>query len=353
MQSIVRIACNKNILVFGESAHNDGATLALKAKVIPQLVNRCGFNAIAFEASYYDFAELNRITAPSDKYNRAKFLSSIGGMWNRWAEFSPMADWISTQTPNKLHIFGMDVQIGSRDAFYQMGAMKDELAEFVEVGSRERCVAVIDPKTNWRVPTSELKPELELCLSQIVAKLEPMNDLRSRHLRAIASAYRRANQGELVNGQNPHGVRDQAMADNFDNFRNALPRGSKIIVWTANSHAAYKELQGAPSLGQILKARYGPIVFNIGLTAAGGQIGTLPNWVKELPPPKIGSIESYFEQSKEVTILTHRQLRQIGIAESRIMNNHEVVSEDWSQLFDSIAILRFERPTSPVVPLSQ
>src|ERR1041385_3972692 len=53
--------CESQISMIGEGAgHGDGHTLAFKVSLVERLIDRCGFNSVLFEASHYEFINLDR-----------------------------------------------------------------------------------------------------------------------------------------------------------------------------------------------------------------------------------------------------------------------------------------------------
>src|SRR5690242_3545000 len=53
--------CHSVVAMLGESAtHEDGHTHAFKVALVERLVNECGFDSIFFEASHYEFINLDR-----------------------------------------------------------------------------------------------------------------------------------------------------------------------------------------------------------------------------------------------------------------------------------------------------
>ena len=53
--------CHTQIAMLGESAsHEDGHTHAFKDALVERLIDQCGFDSVFFEASHYEFINLNR-----------------------------------------------------------------------------------------------------------------------------------------------------------------------------------------------------------------------------------------------------------------------------------------------------
>src|SRR5438128_11075975 len=86
MDTAVRNLCHRQVAMLGEASHGDGATFAFKTRLIRRLVSECGYNAVFFEASHYDFLEFQRRVRAREPVTPAMVSSSIGGLWNRFAE---------------------------------------------------------------------------------------------------------------------------------------------------------------------------------------------------------------------------------------------------------------------------
>lgn len=346
---IVSLVCDKQILLFGEVAHGDGATLELKSKIIPRLVNECGYKAIIFEAPIYDFSKLNLITKSNEKYDKGLFLSAWGGVWSQYKEVSEFADFIASKTPKDLKIFGMDIQNVSRGAFYTIYEMPVELSNVIKDDkSREQCRKLLDPANrNWVDDRPIIKPANE-CLQKIIKAIEHNTDYNSKHLVSMAKANMKANEYIALTPDLLSDTRDTDMANNVIDFYGKMPRNSKIIVWTATAHASYGGLKNGHSVGQILKEKYKDKVFSVGMTASSGKLAFHNEKIPEYINPSPNSLEANFDKTKDITILNQKKLKAIGYVEGQVLLAHEVQTQNWSKLFDAILILREERPATRI-----
>lgn len=349
INEIISLTCNKKILLFGEASHADGATLELKNKIIPRLVNECGYKAIVFEAPIYDFSKLSLITKPSEKYDRNLFLSAWGGMWNQYKEVSNFANFIATKSPKELKIFGMDIQNASRGAFYTIYKMPIELSNIIEnIDERERCKKLLDVQNrNWVDDAPIVKPANE-CLEKIIKNLEGKKDENSKFLVSMAKADMKANKYIELNPALLSDTRDTDMANNVIDFYEKMPKNSKIIVWTAAAHASYGGLYKGHSVGQILKEKYKNKVFSLGVSAASGKLAYHNDKIPEYINPKPNSLEANFDKNKDVTILNKKKLQEISEVEGQVLLAHEVKTQNWSKLFDAILILKEEHPATRI-----
>lgn len=345
---LIRLVCHHSVVLLGENGHGDGATIAIRAKLVPELVRRCGFSAIVFESSYYDFAELARTTSPTDHYDRQKLLSAVGGIWSPYSEFFPLADWLTRQSPSKLAIAGIDDQIGMRGAFYSLTGMPAQLSALSAKEDRAKCQSLF-ALSGWRgLNPNAQHVQRDLCLVGALGSLAGRNDYEARHLRAMAEAFRRANARSSLVGDEYVAARDQAMADNLDAFRKSLPRGTKILVWTANSHAAIGGYGVGKPLGQIARARYGSDVFSVGFSAAGGQYRWSRTEVRDVPEAPANSLETQILRGRASAVAANGRLASLGVISGAALSWHKMITADWSKLFDAVFVLSREKPTTRV-----
>lgn len=345
-RELIRLACPHTIVVLGENGHGDGATIALKARLIPELVRRCGFSAIAFEGSFYDFAELGRTTPLDQPYDRHRLLSAVGRIWNRDTEFSPLADWMSQQSPSRLVLAGIDDQVGSTGAFYSLTTMPAELAALVPDDDRAACQSLLALDGWDGLDQLAQQERTDHCLAQALHQLSLRSDPEAERFRSLAEAFRRANARSSLQGDAYVAARDRAMADNLDAFRRTLPSGAKIIVWTANFHAAGGGLANGETLGQIARARYGSALFTVGFSAAGGRFRWSQAEVRDVPSAPVGSVEAEILRGRASAVAARARLASLGTVTGTALSWHQAITADWSMMFDALFVLRREEPTT-------
>ena len=128
MDAAVRDLCPRRIAMLGEASHGDGATFAFKAALIRRLVSECGYTAVLFESSHYDFLEFMRRLRAGEEATQAMLASAIGGVWNRYAELTPLITFLFEQARNgRLTLGGLDDQLGSAGAFFSNDEMPARL----------------------------------------------------------------------------------------------------------------------------------------------------------------------------------------------------------------------------------
>src|SRR5262249_17538251 len=61
LDGLVDDLCTKSVVLLGEEGHHAGGhTVEVKSELVKRLIERCGFNAVYFESSAYEFYDLNR-----------------------------------------------------------------------------------------------------------------------------------------------------------------------------------------------------------------------------------------------------------------------------------------------------
>src|SRR4051812_36858613 len=98
LNAAINDLCRRDVVMLGENGyHGDGRTVAFKAALIRILVRRCRFNAVFFEASHYDFIEISRRLRVGEPVSADMVSSSIGQIWNRDEELSPLIPFLLTE----------------------------------------------------------------------------------------------------------------------------------------------------------------------------------------------------------------------------------------------------------------
>lgn len=359
LDAAVQASCNQRLVLLGENGfHGDGRTSAFKADLVRRLVLECGFDAVIFEASLYDFIALNqairRGAATPDMLS-----SAIGGLWNQNREVQDLIAFLFAEArEGRIDLAGMDNQLGSRGAFYSLERMPQDLAALLPVGRREDCAARLRqriwPQFSAAEPYAEAhRTALRQCLDEIDVALNqvaPANPAERVEYLTMTSGYRRALDRDFLAPSALVQSRDRDMAYSVREIVEGLPADVRLIVWTANVHAArsgaatmtYRE---APTMGAWLDQFYGSDVFAVGFAAAGGTY-RFNGGSREIEAAETGSLEAMALAStqNEVVWLGSADIASLGTVVGSIFQYHQPVTATWSEVFDGVVVFRAERP---------
>ena len=359
LASATQTLCGRKLVLLGENGfHGDGRASAFKADLVRKLVADCGFDAVIFESSTFDFTAMNRAIRRGDA-SPDMLPSALGGLWNRNSEVQDLLAFLYAEVlGGRVVLAGMDDQLGARGAFYSLEAMPVELAGLLPIGGRDDCAARLRQRTLWRYTAAEPYDEehraaLRLCLTEIGNSLETarLDDERDRaDLRAMIAGFGRALERDFLGPGQSAWTRDRAMALNVEAIVAALPPGSKVVVWTANIHAARDAsatdtFRDQPNMGALLRRRFGEDVVAVGVTAAGGAFRHISGAERAIDPATPDSLEAraLTEPSVQVVWVDSAGLTSLSPSGGRVFD-HPSMPTIWSEAFDAVLVFRAERP---------
>ncbi len=95
LTAVIHDVCHRQVVMLGESAtHGDGHTEAFKVALVERLVNECGFDSVFFEASHYEFINIDRRLRTRQAVSVDQVSSAIGGLWKFDREFQPLVPFL-------------------------------------------------------------------------------------------------------------------------------------------------------------------------------------------------------------------------------------------------------------------
>jgi len=356
--------CEKEIVLLGENGfHGEGRTLSTKVMIVRKLLERCDFDAVFFESSFYDFLALSRLVRNNSPTPESLVASAIGGIWNGYREIGPFISYLHGKLQNDgVMLGGLDDQLGTRGAFYSLDEMPRELAGLLNEEMSDECGAVLKRRIYYRY--SEDRPysvdehrRLLHCLDEIsnaVANFVEYHGFRKIEINHIVSSIRRTIERDFLERNEVIHLRDKSMYLNFRFLKSQLPAGSKVIVWSANSHVAKDASLIEPyrydrSLGGHIHAAYGDAAFALGFSAAGGSYASRGGGSKKIPQPPSNALEShsFMKSNRNFVYLNGTRLSALGDIPAGLFN-HDYLSANWSRIFDGIIVFRKEHPPRPI-----
>ena len=350
MDAAVRDLCHRQIVMLGEASHGDGATFAFKAALIRRLVDECGFNAVLFESSHYDFIELMRRLRAHEPATPAMLSSSIGGIWNRYAELTPLIQCLLARAQaGRLTLGGLDDQIGSAGAFFSLDEMPIRLTALLPADSRERCRELIHRRIYSGHPieppaSTEMQAGLLSCTAQMLVAAANRDD--AHLVQNMVQAFDR----DLVPDAIRNRRRDESMYRNLQWYAARLGPRARFIIWAQNAHVARDataspNFAGGGSLGAWVQRDYGRRAFALGFSAYGGAWRSVFSRADEpIAPAPLGTLEALAMTGTGLDRVyrDHAWLARIGRVPGRPFFYHEVPAA-WARVFDGLVVFRAER----------
>jgi erythromycin esterase-like protein len=264
----------------------------------------------------------------------------------RDSQFTSLADWVSTETPNTLQLAGLDDQIGAAGAIYSLEEMPKELAAVIPPRDRSSCRDTMMGYINYSIDRRAAQARVERCLSLVLHELSLRKGADAARLRALAQAFRRANTWTRMPSDQMIAARDSAMADQLQAFRRRLKKGSKVIVWTANAHAAYGGYQTGKTLAEITRERIGSRLFTVGSSAAAGEYRWSKSEVRQVPTSRRRELENMILGQRSAAVASRAELQRMRVIPGTALSWHKPFIADWSKLFDAVYVIAREQPTT-------
>ena len=346
---VAEAVCDKQVVVLGElPSHGEARGFQAKARIVELLVDRCGFDALLFEAPVYEFVGFREAVAQGRAVPR-QLDRAVGRIW--WTrELAGWRRWLFQRaTAGGLVLGGLDDQVSGATSDHARAALPGLVAAWSPAGSASECRQAVERHVHWRYDEAGQRFD------------EPERIRLQRCARAAAdSLASRAGRGagapERVMAENLAGYfdrergspgardRDEAMYRNLLWHRGRMPRGSKLIVWTATVHAARQQgnLRQKP-LGAWLAEQWGDRLAVIGFSAFSGRSSMAGMPSRPLPEAPPGSLEALATGAgADPAFLDPSALRRMGSAPSRLFGGF--TSADWSTRFDGVVVFREEVP---------
>jgi erythromycin esterase-like protein len=341
MDGVVHAVCQKQIVLLGElPTHGEAHTFELKARITDQLIARCGFTAILFEAPIYDFVGLER--AVEAQAARSEQLdNAIGRFW--WTrELSPWRHALfEAVTRKRVGVGGLDDQV-SITSHYARAALPRLIAAASPESTATACRESVSRHLGWtydaKTPFNEREQlRLQQCARNAADAAAAGRSLDAADRAMLESFARYA-------GRQRQGVtagRDESMYQNLVWYLERLPKNSRVVVWTATVHAARRQgsLAEAP-LGARAVERWGDRVAAVGFTAYAGFTSRAGRPASPIPDAPPDSLEATATSESAWALLDSESLRAIGRVPSRLLG--KLVSETWSDYFDAVVVIRRE-----------
>ncbi len=344
----------------GESAtHGDGHTLAFKVALVERLIDQCGFDGVFFEASHYEFIDLNRRLRMRQTVTAAEVSSAIGGLWKFNQEFQPLPPFLLAKAQSgKVFLGGIDDQLGQLGQDYANVEMVAELSGLLPPEDRQACSLALHKRIfsdySDSSPYSQSdRAQIETCLAEMDRANAPEKaaDLKEREERQeMISAGQRWVSRDFSSDTEYMVNRDRSMFQNFKWLVSQNPKRHKIIIWAATVHIAK---QADPTwgdhtgtnFGSFVHQKYGSHAFALGFSALTGSYRQPGTGVQEIPSVPTGSVETKTLQGNQygAVYVGPEQLAAIGTAPGAFFR-HSWQTLTWPNFLDGVVVFREEHP---------
>ncbi len=360
---VVHDLCGKRVALLGEPPmHGFGRTLEFKVEVARRLVEECHYNAFFIESGAYDFLNIQKALKSGQAVTVPMIAVAIGGLWAT-REVEPLIPFLLEKARGGVLVLGgLDDQLGR--GTYAQRQMPADLVEYLQGDDKVQCLAILQKHTLWQyssdAPYSPKDKALILgCLDRIErnVSLPRDGDAREYELAMIENlkrSFARDFKHDVPFGVDPNtqdfNDRDHSMYMNFQWLMSRLPADSKVIVWTAASHAA-KDLSGVPGqekwvpLGSYIRREFKDQAFVLGVSAYSGSYGMARQPVRPLAAAPANSLEgqAFVDGDSEIRYLNSSQIRKLGSILARPLGP-DFKAANWGDVLDGLVIFREERP---------
>ncbi|WP_454759081.1 erythromycin esterase family protein [Caulobacter segnis] len=349
----VRDLCGKKVALLGEGpTHGDGNTEQFKAALVDRLIRQCGFTVIFFEASHYEFLNLERVRKSGERLGEDQIAAAVGGLWRFDVEFQPLlpvlADGFNAGT---LHLGGLDDQLGGVGQDFANRQLGENLTAGMAPDRRSACREAIHHRIYQDYPretpySANDKAALLLCLAQ--AGQTTRDPEQKQMLHSLSRWIGR----DLLGDAEMYRERDRSMFENFRWLSARLPRSAKIIVWGATMHlakdaSATSYFPASGNLGSRVHAVYGKAAYALGFSALEGAYRVGRRNQQQLPAAPAGSLEAQViagaDADHDAVYVGPTRLAKFGRISAAAFR-HEYQEIDWSRVLDGIVVFRRERP---------
>jgi len=354
--------CRTQVAMLGESAtHGDGHTLAFKVALLERLVDQCGFGSVFFEANHDEFIHLNKRLREGQAITPEDLLSAVGGLWEFYHEFQPLASFLVTRAQTgRVFLGGLDDQLGQFGQNYANVEMVAELTDLLSQPERQSCSTALRKRIYYdysqAAPYSKLdRSQIDTCLLRIqaasAANQATKGEDKEEQLEMISAAQRWVSRDFSSDAENMvH--RDRSMFQNFEWLQSRLPKGHKVIVWAATVHIAK---QGDPTwgdhsgtnFGSLVHRAYGDHAYSLGFSALTGSFRQGKGNFAVMPPAPSDSVEAHALQdsSASASYVGSPQLAGTGTIPGAFFR-HSYQTLPWSSFLDGAIVFQSEYPPS-------
>jgi erythromycin esterase-like protein len=360
---VVHELCGKRVAFLGEAPmHGFGNTLQFKVEVARRLVTECHYNAFFIESGAYDFLNIQKALKSGRTVTVPMIAAAIGGLWAT-REVEPLLPFLLEKAESGVLVLGgLDDQLGR--GTYAQQQMPPDLVKYLQGDDKVQCLAALQKHTLWQYSSeAPYGPKDKALILGCLDKIEPSvslprdgaaHEYEVAMVKNLKRLFARDFKADVPAGVDlatqAFNDRDRSMYTNFRWLMSRLPAKSKVIVWTATSHAA-KDLSGVPgqekrvSLGSYINRDFKGQAFVLGISAYSGTYGMARQPVRPLAAAPANSLEchAFDEGDSDTRYLDAGQIRKHGFILARPLGP-DFKNANWGDVLDGLVIFREERP---------
>ncbi len=364
---------DKKIILLGESCHGDGTTFEAKTRLIKYLHEELNYNVLAFEGAtifdlYYAGAVIKRGKTPD--IAQKQLLNGLYKSWSASKEFQELASYIG-QNIDSLNLVGIDNNFAMTDYAHYFPNFLNQ--SFNLINSPDiNFQNFLDQHNLLLTKSDQLTNDSTFQFEKFINDINAIKNILNESSKGSPEAkdyltHELGNLKSFVKGVEM-GItenvpfRDKKMAENLIWLIDKYYPNEKVIIWTANFHAAknlnqaiYVEgddlYQNFITLAQHLADKYGEDkIYSIACTSSEGSTNSdMGTAVSISLPPKSWDFKFAQEFQGDYAFVDFAQIKKSEFEnkefESTVLGYKPHIGR-WYNIFDGIIFIREMKPST-------
>lgn len=324
LDAIVEAAANKQYVMLGEASHGTSEFYTIRAEISKRLITDHGFSFIAVEGDWPSCFTVNQHIKGYSDGNAHTAIKEFD-RWPSWMwaneEILDLVKWLkkyNESAEKQVGFYGLDV--------YSLWESMEEIIRQLErlspgdVESARQAFSCFEPferrGENYAISSAYYGED---CTEEVIKVLIDLQKKRKNYpqeqegdlnlevnslVMLDAERYYRA---MAKGGADDWNIRDSHMVSALEKVMHAHGEGAKAIIWEHNTHigdarATDMADEGMINVGQILREKYGQLVFAVGFGTHHGTVIASDQWggsveVMKVPDAQDGSWEDVLHQA--------------------------------------------------------